>query len=919
MSNYIRSLSGELPQGLAEGTIIMCVNANLDMACSQVERKAEERAVPEIEEMIEPELEARRRHRATRPNDPYVDSALSRWALTIPNPFKLMPGTPGGLNQEQMAIYDEFARQPRVASLGMSSAHGPSSSDATRSMANDILQDQYPAVPVLPTPADNPVMPHIPNQQQAYSQQPAPLTNGRLPAPPIDPRILIERIGELLDDLVRTASNAPEQHYVELPRPHPVIDIVDALISLIIRNSQVSDEASRYTAEQICQMLFSQVDDDLAVESLVHVLETLCKFPGGTARRVVMLIAHQPDESLLSVPLAIALIRTEVPLLDWQRIDLAAAKAVQQHKMPALEFLSSLMDRVLLNDRPIALYTDFARSLEAMDQWLRDEPTLELGRQLIQKLKSSGLPQSISHGNNDQFDDRREQMEYIFEEWLHLVNNPHATDKAMTMFIHQLHNKQILNDADISCFFFRLCIDISIERFEYNQQNNGLLSDAYVSIDGVSKLIIRLLKQQGEGEGEVKNNKAAYLESVLSLVVLILNHHHVVRGEGFNQKIFFRLFSTMLCEFDLVAEHFTDMDKQHIFYVFGETFYTLNPSCFPGFIFGWLALVSHRQFLPALLRLPAQSGWDILLKIVESLMLYLGELLKPLQVALVTKDIYRGALKLLVVLFHDSPEFLASNHTRLCAAIPVHCIQLQNMVLTANQSALSKMPDPLQPGLKIDRLEEIRESPVIAYDVEAPLQQAGLLDLIDQALQSGPSEDAVAHIAHAVQRKTGYQTTAGFVPVNVDTRLIDAIVVYVGMHSIAKASQKGGPTFVQASPDVALLTMLIHELVPEARYYFLNSIVNQLRFPNSHTHYFSQALLEVFGNDLNDPEESDIRQQITRILFERLIGHWPQPWGLIITIVELIKNEKYMFFDLPFIKSVPEVGLSFQLLTLVLT
>lgn len=782
-------------------------------------------------------------------------------------------------------------------------------------MANDILQDQYANVPVLPAPADNPVMPHITSQQQVYAQPPAPLTNGRLPAMPVDPRVLIERIGELLDELVRTASNAPEQHYLELPRPHPVIDIVDALISLIIRNSQVSDEASRYTAEQICQLLFSQVDDDLAVESLVHVLETLCKFPGGTARRVIMLIAHQPDESLLSVPLAIALNRTEIALLDWQRIDLAVSKALQQHKMQALEFLSSVMDRVLLNDRPIALYTDFARSLEAMDQWLREEPGLEPGRQLIQKLKSSGLPQSISHANNDQFDARKEQMEYIFEEWLHLVNNPNTTEKSITMFILQLRGKQILNDTDVACLFFRLCIDGSVDRFEYNQQNNGLLSDAYLSIDGLAKLIIRLLKQQGEGEGEVKNNKAAYLESVLSLVVLVLNHHHVVRGENFNQKVFFRLFSTMLCEFDVVADYFTDMDRQQILYIFGETFYMLNPSCFPGFIFGWLALVSHRQFLPALLRLPAQGGWDLLLKTVESLMLYLGELLKPLHIALVTKDIYRGALKLLVVLFHDSPEFLASNHTRLCAAIPTHCIQLQNLVLAANQSALSKMPDPLQPGLKIDRLEEIRESPVIANDVEVPLQRAGLLDLIDQALQSGPSEDAVAHIAHAVQHKSGHQTTVGFVPVNVDTHLIDAIVVYVGLHSIAKASQKGGPTFVQASPDAALLTMLIHELNPEARYYFLNSMINQLRFPNSHTHYFSQALLEVFGNDMNDQEESDIRQQITRILYERLLGNWPQPWGLITTIVELIKNEKYKFFELPFIKSVQEVRQSLMLLT----
>jgi CCR4-NOT transcription complex subunit 1 len=114
MTNYIRGLSAELPQGLPEGTIIMCVNSNLELACSQVEKKAEERAVPEIEEMMEQELEHRRHHRMTRPDEPYVDPGLSRWSWTIPNPYKLQPNM-SGLNQEQMAIYDEFARPPRVA------------------------------------------------------------------------------------------------------------------------------------------------------------------------------------------------------------------------------------------------------------------------------------------------------------------------------------------------------------------------------------------------------------------------------------------------------------------------------------------------------------------------------------------------------------------------------------------------------------------------------------------------------------------------------------------------------------------------------------------------------------------------------------------------------------------------------------
>jgi len=142
----------------------------------------------------------------------------------------------------------------------------------------------------------------------------------------------------------------------------------------------------------------------------------------------------------------------------------------------------------------------------------------------------------------------------------------------------------------------------------------------------------------------------------------------------------------------------------------------------------------------------------------------------------------------------------------------------------------------------------------------------------------------------------------------VDCKLLDSLVVYTGMHAIARADHTGSPTFVQASPDAALLSMLVHELNPEARYYFLSSIVDQLRFPNTHTHYFTQALLEIFGTDLNDQEESDIREQIIRILLERLMGQWPQPWGVIVTIQELVKNEKYMFYELPFVKSIPDIA-----------
>lgn len=39
---------------------------------------------------------------------------------------------------------------------------------------------------------------------------------------------------------------------------------------------------------------------------------------------------------------------------------------------------------------------------------------------------------------------------------------------------------------------------------------------------------------------------------------------------------------------------------------------------------------------------------------------------------------------------------------------------------------------------------------------------------------------------------------------------------------------------------------LIVDLDHEGRYLFLNAVANQLRYPNSHTHYFSCTLLYLF-------------------------------------------------------------------------
>ena len=293
---------------------------------------------------------------------------------------------------------------------------------------------------------------------------------------------------------------------------------------------------------------------------------------------------------------------------------------------------------------------------------------------------------------------------------------------------------------------------------------------------------------------------------------------------------------------------------------------------------------------------------------MEAMLSYVSELLQPPVIASVVKDLYRGVLRILLILHHDFPEFLAENHYRLCNIIPSHCTQLRNLVLSAYPSSFPELPDPFTAGLKVDRLDEIRKAPRVAGDIVAPLLHADIKDVVDDSLRSvDVSDENIVRIANASHASLEKDSVGSQQATNVDPTLLHALVLYIGQSAISTVGQKGGPSFNGNSPQASLMVKLAKELHPEARYYFLSAVANQLRYPNSHTHYFSYALLHLFGNDHADQQESDVRQQITRVLLERLIVHRPHPWGLIITLLELLKNQSYMFWDLPFIKAAPEV------------
>lgn len=600
MTNYIRMIQQEYSeQPMPEGLILMCVNDNLDAACGIVEKAAEEKSLPEIEKVIESQLESRRRHRVSRPNEPFIDPSMSRWGLFIPEPYRQMPG---GLNKEQLAIYEEFARQSR----GTGQTHIQHPSTDSGKQIPDVLQEPVSVIPNLSTPGEQPAIPHQVNrtQQESSLQQPTmPVAqtqiDGFLEA--ATPREKIDGLVSELQEVCRTAS---EEHIKDLGRESPILHTYNQVLRTILASPN-GEELARLTAVKVCSTLYTQTEKTLEIEVLVHLLAKICELSSLVARYTWAVLAEADDGQVFNVPVTVALI--DAGLMDLHRVDMILTKLIKEKNHSALDLLSSLMGRVLLNDEPSALRSDFSGSLDAMNQWLLEDSNIPIAREIIQKLHESGIPEAVNPFLSDEARSKRDQMEYIFSEWIGVYKFSGANDRMYSTFLKDMHQRQVMNNQEDSALFFRLSIDISVAMFEHEYQNlSGNLDEAFLYIDALAKLVVLLVKFQGESDGAVQASKPTYLNSILSLLVLVLNHHQVMRGDNFNQRVFFRLFSSILCEYSMNGLPQTDQHRDMML-VFSDKLMSLQPKHFPGFVYGWLSLVSHRVFMSGMLTMEDQA------------------------------------------------------------------------------------------------------------------------------------------------------------------------------------------------------------------------------------------------------------------------------------------------------------------------
>ncbi|KAI8598126.1 CCR4-Not complex component, Not1-domain-containing protein [Dissophora ornata] len=868
MVNIIRTLflqNGFTEQTLPEQSILMTVNENLDLATSVIEKAAIEKAIPEIEESLATSFSNRKKQRE-RTGQPYYDMATyqaSRYPANLPDPLRIKPP---GLSLQQLRVYEDFAR--------MSSVQSPF--DVERSIRAP-----------LNTKADSSQEYPFSANDVGYEAAPAVLSAHQT----------LEKFTQIIGELEKLVSLSPTIPWAGLPPNHDV-KILAQLVPLLPAQSYSPDEMALTFSQKVVQLLYKS-DSTLSREVYVVLLEQLCELSSKVTKEVTEWLIYADDERKFNVPVTVTLIKAGLVNLVDQDIQLA--RLTEIGRPGVVEFTIKLIRECVLSEQPCANRNEFINSLSVLHRLTqRGGKAVEPIVLLIEDIRrrSQAPNQTTKEINENTL--LKEQLAFIFAEWIRVYQLPTANDKAYGAFINSIQQQGVLKGEEISSLFFRVCTEMSVE--SYLKYKSANAAAAYQGVDAFVKLIVTLVKHYSDPQGVNHNMaKVTYLTTLLSIIVLVLAQAHEQRREQFNQKPFLRLFSGLLTEMMATYESSPGMYFQ-ILTAFSNTFQTLQPMVFPGFTFGWLSLISHRAFMPKLLLADGSKGWPLFQKLLVSLFRLLNPFLVGGELQDTTRALYKGTLRVMLVLLHDFPEFLCDYHFSFCDVIPSSCIQLRNLILSAFPRNM-RLPDPFLPNLKVDLLTEIHHPPRVLSDYTSNLPLGFKRDL-DAFLRNREQAGFLANIREALAADAASQNLISGGP-KYNVPMINALVMYVGVNGAtqlhAQTPESSSP--IVQTPSMDIYQQLLNELDPEGRYLLLSAIANQLRYPNSHTHYFSRVLLYLFY----ETSQESIKEQITRVLLERLVVNRPHPWGLLITFIELIINPRYAFWDHAFTRIDPDI------------
>jgi len=942
-----------------EQIINSIISSNYDLAYSVIERLAIEKAIINIDKYLSMAY-IYRINSSKNPNQSFIDMKLIKSMYTQVNIPDILSVKIGGLTPGQYQIYKEFSSITPANNILSSN---PQNNEQLLHLYNQ--QNQFPmtsqqslSMQLPQSQSKNQALSMIQMKDSSLFIQDAQnynnFANPQTQKMNYNYNILINLLFEKLVILMKRIEDIINQYSDEVL--YSIKDITDIHIlliqipSIIISNNNNMDDIPLMLFEKIITSLYKS-NTTLSQDVYTFILNILFKFLEDISTRITSWFLSIDSEVKLNVSVTKSILKSK--LISTEEFDDKLSQQLNKNKVDIIDYVANLINIAVFKDMELYVDTsEFPKCIEAFQFMAQYDNCPESVNNLLCNIKKrnseiqykgdkSGsqtlkeLESTTSKGNEEgensnddknsvdklsdktknisisSLDDNKEILSFLFKEWMTICLNNKGEEEQLN-FIIRIQNQNLFKSDNVTCFFFRYFTEISINQYIFFKKRNYIKNIVNQPVDAYAKLIVLLIKYKpklidnqidinnmNNNDTDYSNEQVKLATQVLSVIVLVMVQSHEKQKVLFNQQPYFRLFSSILYELEKIEKSIQQVYFQILLSI-SNSFHSLQPLSVPGFTFSWLQLISHRSFMPKLILLENQKGWPYYLRHIIDLFKFLGIFLQTgQQLSEEILMLYSGTLRVFLVLLHDFPEFLSGYHIVLIDVIPSSCIQLRNLILSAFPSNM-RFPDPLTPNLKIENLQDFQQPPVILSDYTANLIKYNIKQDVDQYLKNKEPESLINNLSKILLKNEKENNDFNESKYNIP--LINSFIFYIGIQAISAMNQK--PENTSTKDIVFDIYMQLMKFDSEGRYYILNAIVNQLRYPNRHTQYFSSLLLKLFI----EAEEEIVQEQITRVLLERLVINKPHPWGLLYTFIELIKNQKYKFWEHKnFIKCAPEI------------
>ncbi|KAG6976448.1 hypothetical protein JG688_00001370 [Phytophthora aleatoria] len=940
------------PQQL-EHVIQVCSNENTDLGCMLIEKASSEKAMRDIDEALAGAYASRRRYQqqqAQAGKAPGADgvhffegSASStavaasagspgapsgQWPAALPEVFKPKPG---GVPPMQLVVYEAFQRIPRPTSMPLSSRPGAAA------YSGGAVDKEGDTAGVSVTAALD-----------------------RFAG-------LLERFELFVQKVARQAAAAQRElpSLLAIPAESEVFAVLREVRALggSVRPA-LRDEACLKIANRIVKFMYELGNggrgNELFLEILVSSLEALTASCEKLRKEIVGWVLRAPvdDKLKLHCEIIVALIRYKV--VDASEFDVYLARNMERNSV-AIEFAVHVVRQCLMMEH-VGVAAQLPNTLEALARIVERHggatanknvqilaALLEQAR--VQKLQNRPAPLApqksmgaIGSGAAKTTGERPLVQEHAafkhtvsnaLEHWIAIYKEPTGNSKMHAQYLQMLKQYGLLADDESVSLFFKfgteLCVDACLKSSFAASDPAALKTGAkvplnYAVLDALTHLMALLVKYLDPSPAaklQVLNHAVGAIANVLVAA------HDLSRKKKapFDQRVFFRMFVNLMKELT-AQEPALDAIHLQVLNTFASAYNTLQPLGLPGFVFAWTELISHRCFMPLLLRAKQQRGWQILHRLLMNLLVFMEPFLRHANSTVPLPDsiaaLYKGVVRIILVLLHDYPDFLSDFYTSFCDVLPAACVQLRNVILSAFSRTM-RLPDPLTLGLQVAQLPEVSVAPRLMPAWGAALTHNGIKEYVDEFLHATANRASVfpADFISKLMRPT-VQLERDPTSCKYALPALNALVLYLGKEGIADMANGGSaPTSGPPTPSgtdgkagaasttskfeqtaaMDVFRYLADELDTEGRYWYFSSLANHLRYPNSHTHYFSCVILYLFSYSNNKM----VKEQITRVLIERLIANRPHPWGLLVTFIELIRNKSYKFWEQDYLECSSEI------------